>query len=63
MIAHAIKYMKMNGKTAVNTAMTIVASRIAVESTSKYSAKPPQTPAIFLSVWERYNFLTAISVN
>ena len=28
-------------------------SRIGVESTPKYSARPPQTPAIFLSVADR----------
>ena len=36
-------------------------SRTTVESTSKYSARPPQTPAIFLSVTERYSFLLIMS--
>lgn len=52
---HIIRYIKMIGKTP----KTIIATKInliTVGSTPKYSAIPPQTPAILRSVVERYSF-------
>ena len=56
--------MSKPGKPALNTVRNSHAKRIRVGSQSKYSAKPPQTPAIHLSSLLRCNlFPVAIIYN
>src|SRR5438046_9868373 len=55
MMIQAIKYPTNPHPT--NNASMIQATRISVGSTSRYSATPPQTPAIFLFFRERVSLL------
>jgi len=53
-------YASRPGKPAENNEAQTQSKRTNVGSTSKYSARPPQTPQSFLSVIERYNFFFSI---
>lgn len=55
MIIHPMMYTMTIGNMAVINITSSVPSRMTVESTSIYSANPPHTPAIFLSVRDLYS--------
>ncbi len=55
MTIQAMKYAKTPHPPKITSMSQMI--RTKVGSTSKYSANPPQTPAIFLSVRERISFL------